>query len=179
MVETRWVAGIQNEVTFPMVDAGDNELTGLTLTILIRYGGGAFQAAAGTDSELGNGWYSYISTVGEAVVGPISMVITAPGAKQQNLEYVCGLRDSGAKFYQYRVTDQPAGAGNPIQGVRVWVTRNPVENDTVIWTGYTDVDGYAVDDEGNDPLLPLGNNYFWKFKPNFSDDDNPDLEVVT
>lgn len=181
MVETRWTPGIANEVTFPMVDAADVELAGLTLSVFIRYGGGNFQAASGTWNELVGvtGWYNYISSVAEAVIGPISIVVTAAGAKQQNLEYVCGLRDPGAVFYPYLVTDQPGGAGTPVQGAYVWVTRTPDEDATVIWAGYSDIDGYAKDSQGNDPLLPTGNCYFWKFKPGYIDDDNPDLEVVS
>jgi hypothetical protein len=128
--------------------------------------------------EIGSGWYSYTSTAGEAVVGPISIRANASGAVQQNLEYVCEQRTPGVKFWTYRVTDQPGGAGNPVSGVNVWVTRTAVENDQSIWVGITDTDGYALDEKGRSPLVPLGNNYFWKYKPGFTDDDNPDLEVV-
>lgn len=173
-----WLVGLPNEVTFVMVDSSGNELTGLTLSIEVRVTGGSFVAAAGSWLEISDGWYSYTSSAGEAVVGPISIRVNASGAVQQNLEYVCEQRTPGVKFWQYRVTDQPGGAGNPIQGVYVWVSRTNVQNDPAIWDGYTDVDGYAVDTMQRDPLVPLGNNYFWKHKPGFADDDNPDLEVV-
>lgn len=174
-----WLYGLANEVTFVMVDSADNELTGLTLSIEVRVTGQTFQAALGSWGEIGNGWYYYICDPSEAVVGPVSIRVNAAGAVQQNLEYVCEQRTPGVKFWPYRVTDQPGGLGNPIQGVYVWVSRTNGENDPAIWEGYTDVDGYAVDDMQRNPLVPLGNNYFWKWKPGFADDDNPDLEVVT
>lgn len=179
MSASDWVAGLQNEITFVMVDGAGAELTGLTLSIELRSTGGSFTAAAGTVAEIGNGWYSYICTVGEAVPGPISVRVNGSGALQQNLEYVCEQRTPNVKFFPYRVTDQPGGLGDPVEGVYVWVARTNVPNDPAHWTGYTDVDGYAKDANGQDPLLPLGNNYFWKYKLHWSDDDNPDLEVVT
>lgn len=174
-----WLAGIPNEVTFVMVDSSGNELTGLTISMEIRVTGQSFQAVAGTLLEIGYGWYSYTCTAAEAVVGPISIRANASGAVQQNLEYICEQRTPGVKFWTYRVTDLPGGAGNPIDGVYVWVTRTSVQNDLGIWEGYTDSNGYAKDLKGRDPLLPLGNNYFWKWKAGFVDDDNPDLEVVS
>ena len=177
-MSVEWVAGLPNEVTFVMVDSAGLELTGLTVAAEIRVSGGSFGAVAGTMIEISNGWYSYTSTAGESVVGPISIRATAAGAIQQNLEYVCEQRTPGVKFWPYRVTTLPGGAGDPIAGAFVWVTRNNAENDLSIWTGNTDTDGYALNAKGRSPLVPLGNNYFWKYKPGFSDDDNPDLEVV-
>jgi hypothetical protein len=175
-----WLYGLQNEVTFVMVDANRQELTGLTLSVEVRNVGGSFQAASGAWAEISDGWYKYTSSVGEAsVLGPVSLRVNAAGAEQQNLEYVVESRAVGVKFYTYRVTDQPAGAGNPIAGAYVWVTLTDVENDPAIWTGYSDSNGYAKDSANRNPLVPLGNVYFWKYLPGYTDDDNPDLEVVT
>lgn len=173
-----WIVGMPNEVTFVMVDSSNNELTGLTLAMEIRVTGMSFTAVAGTIIEISNGWYSYTCIAAEAVVGPISIRANASGAVQQNLEYVCEQRTPGVKFWPYLVTDLPGGGGSPVQGAYVWVTRAAVENDPVIWDGYTDVDGDAVDSMGRNPLVPLGNNYFWKWKAGWADVDNPDLEVV-
>jgi len=179
-MEDRWEYGIPNEIGFVMVDANRNEVSGLTLTVEVRNSGGSFQAAAGSWSEVSDGWYDYTSSVGEAsVVGSVAVKVTAAGAIQQNLEYVVEQRTPEVKFWAYRVTDQPGGAGNPIQGAYVWVTRDNVENDPVIWEGYTNTDGYAKTPKDRNPLVPLGNNYFWKYKPGFIDDDDPDLEIVS
>ena len=180
MGSREWLYGIPNEVTFVMVNANRQELAGLTLAVEVRNSGGSFQAAAGSWIELSDGWYSYTSSVGEAsVIGPVSVEINATGAEQQNLEYVVEQRTPGVVFFEYRVTDQPGGLGNPIAGVYIWVTLTDTENDPSIWRGYTDSNGYAKDEKGRNPLLPLGNVYFWKYLPGWTDDDNPDLEVVS
>jgi len=173
-----WLAGVPNEVSFVMTDDNGDELSGLTLSMQIRVTGQSFQAVAGTILEISNGWYSYTCTAAEAVVGPISVIATASGAVQQNLEYVCEQRTPGWKFWEYRVTDQPGGAGNPVPGAYVWVTLASAENSLTVWEGYTDSNGYAKDTKGRNPLVPLGNVYFWKAKPGWQDVDNPDLEVV-
>lgn len=170
-----WLAGLPNEVTFVMVDGSNIELTGLTLSIEIRVTGGSFVAAAGTWLEIGNGWYSYTSTAGEAVVGPISMRVTASGAVQQNLEYVCEQRTPGVVSYPYQVTD----GVDPVAGAKVWFTLLNDANDVALWVGYTDGTGYAYDARGNAPLLPTGTVYGWKYKPGWRDVDNPDVEIVS
>jgi len=176
MIETRWEPNTQNEVTFPMVDAADVELAGLTLTILIRYGGGNFQAALGTWNELvgATGWYNYISTTTEAAVGPISIVVTAPGAKQQNLEYVCGVRNSGFVYWPYVVYRE--GTTTPIEGVRVEVYDNPSKTGFPHFKGTTNSFGEARDSDGNYPLLDPGTWYFFKKKGGW--DFDVDTEVV-
>ena len=170
-----WLAGVPNEITFVMVDGSNVELTGLTLSIEIRVTGMSFAAAAGAWLEIGNGWYSYTSTAGEAVPGPISVKVTASGAVQQNLEYVCEQRTPGVVFYPYQVTD----GVNPVSGAKVWFTLTNDANDIALWVGYTDATGYAYDAKGNPPLLPVGNVYGWKYKPGWRDVDNPDIEVVS
>ena len=175
-MDTGWLVNQANRVTFVMVDSNYVELTGLTLVIELGKDGGAFAPDAGTWGEMGNGWYWYLSTTGEAdTIGPISIKITAVGALQQNLEYTVVQRTSGFAFWSYQVTY----LGVPVDGVRVWVTPDLAGALDPIWTGYTDVNGNAKDDIGNDPLVPLGTNYFWKWKAGWKDLDNPDAEVVT
>lgn len=178
MIETRWTPGVPNEVTFVMVDAADVELAGLTLTILIRYGGGNFVAAAGSWSELSGvtGFYNYVSTAAEAAIGPISMVVTAPGAKQQNLEYVCAIRNSGFNYFPYYVYKE--GTIIPIEGVRVEAYPTSTKVGTPHFTGVTNASGAALDNEGNFPLLDPGDWYFWRKKGGW-EFDNPDMETVT
>lgn len=175
-MSSEWLPNLQNEVTFVMIDSAGIELAGLALSIELRVTGGLFAPAAGAWSEIGSGWYSYICDPTEAVVGPISMKVTAVGAIQQNLEYVCAQRTPGVNFWPYLVT-LPDNV-TPISGVLVFVTRNAGGLPPIIWTGYTDTNGYAKDSNNNDPLLPLGNNYFWKYLPGYTDLQNPDLEVV-
>lgn len=85
-----WTQNTVNKITFVLVDASNNEVTGLgnTFTLTISKNGGAFAAAAGTKAEISDGWYSYTATAGEAdTLGPIAIVVTAAGVKQQNLAY--------------------------------------------------------------------------------------------
>lgn len=85
-----WTRDQQNLITFVMLDASRNELTGLGsgFDLQISKAGGPFQAGAGVKAELGYGWYSYTSTVAEAnTIGPVSIVVTGVGAIQQNLTY--------------------------------------------------------------------------------------------
>lgn len=171
-----WLINQANRIKFVMVNSSYQELTGLTLSVEVSKDNGTFAAAAGSWGETGNGWYWYLSTAGEAdTVGPVAVKVTAAGAVQQNLEYVVIQRTSGFSFWPYQVTY----LGNPVDGVKVWVTPDAAGSEDPIWVGYTDATGFAFDDGGKDPLLPLGNNYFWKWKAGWQDLDNPDLEVVT
>lgn len=86
-----WTLDAQNTITFVMVDANGTEVTGLGsgFTLQISKNGGAFNASAGTKAEIGNGWYSYVSTAGEAdTAGPVSIRVSGAGAVQQNLAYL-------------------------------------------------------------------------------------------
>jgi len=169
-----WLVNQANRITFVMVDSNYTELAGLTLSIEVSKDGGGFVAASGTSGEIGNGWYWYLSTAGEAdTVGPVSIKVTAVGAIQQNLEYVVLQRTSGFVFWPYQVTY----TGSPVSGVRVWVTTDIAGNEPAIWTGDTNASGWAKDDNGLDPLVPAGSPaYFWKYKPGWKDLDNPDTE---
>lgn len=170
-----WTLGQQNRAVFVMVDATNAELTGLTLTVEISKDGGAFAAAGGSAAEIGDGWYSYLSTVAEAdTVGPVALKITAAGAVQQNLEYVVEARQSGATERTYTVTDSISGL--PVQGVEVTISIDSGKT-KIMWVGVTRADGVAVDSDGDLPLLQPGTYYFWKFKPGYVDDQEPDVEV--
>jgi hypothetical protein len=173
---SEWLAGVENEVTFVMVTAAGVETPSLALTVEVRIAGGAFAPAAGVVAEISDGWYSYICDPAEAVVGPISIMVNAAGVVQQNLEYVCVQRTPSLTFWPYRVT--LPDLVTPIPGVRVWVTLTAAGTSPILWVGYTDAAGWAKDDNGYDPLLPLGNNYFWKHLAGYTDLQNPDLEVV-
>ena len=82
----------------------------------------------------------------------------------------------GATEYEYTVTNSVTLL--PEQGVKVWITTD-LAGSNIIWSGYTDTSGIARDTNGNEPFLDAGTYYFWKSKPGFIDDQNPDTEVVT
>lgn len=169
----------QNRFSFVMIDNTGTEVTGLGtgFTLEISKNAGAFVGSAGTKAEIGDGWYTYLSTVGESdTVGNVAVRVTGAGAIQQNLEYVVEQRTPGAVDYTYTVTNSVTLL--PIPGVTIWVTTDLAGNN-VIWNGTTDAFGVARDENGNLPLLDPGTYYFWKHKTGFTDDDNPDTEVVT
>lgn len=81
----------------------------------------------------------------------------------------------GAQEFTYTVTNTATGL--PLAGVQVYITTD-IAGLNVIWAGNTDVFGVARDDFGHLPWLVPGNWYFWKQLPGFTDNENPDLEVV-
>jgi len=110
------------EITFVMIDAAGNEVAGLgnTFILELRKPGGAFVGSAGVKAEIGNGWYSYVTTAAETdTVGPLSVRVTGAGCVQQNLEYVVETRAISAIEFTYTVTDSVTLL--PIEGVQVWI----------------------------------------------------------
>jgi hypothetical protein len=173
-----WQLDQINTITFVMVDVTNTEVTGLgsTYTLEISKNGGAFGASAGTKSEIGNGWYKYVATAGEAdTIGPVSIRVNGAGCIQQNLEYTIEQRTAGAKYFTYTVKDTVTT--NPIPGVSVWITTD-VGGNNVIWSGVTDAFGVARDAGDELPLLDPGTYYFWNQKAGY-DFPNPDSETVT
>jgi hypothetical protein len=175
-----WLLDHQNKAEFVMIDGSGNEVSGLagTLTMLISKDGGAFNAAAGTQSEIGNGWYRYVSTVAESdTVGPVAIVATGAGAIQQNLEYVVSSRADNMTNHTYTVTRSDTGA--PISGAVVNISTD-LAGDRIIWGGLTDDFGVARHIETGDlPLLEVGRIYhFWTKKVGYSF-NNPDSETIT
>lgn len=175
-----WLVDHQNKAEFVMIDGSGNEVTGLggALTILISKDGAAFQAAAGTQSEIGSGWYRYVATAGECdTLGPVAMVITGAGAIQQNLEYVIGGRATNLTEFTYTVTE--ADLVTPISGVYVVITTD-IAGDRAIWDGTTDDFGVALHMVTGDlPLLQIGKTYyFWSKKAGY-EFTNPDAEVIS
>jgi hypothetical protein len=162
-----------------MVDASGNEVAGLggAFTVQISKAAGALAAAGGDKAEIGLGFYSYNALAVEAdTPGPVSLVVTGAGAVQQNLEYVVKARTAGAVSWPYQVTNSVTTL--PIEGVAVWFTTD-IAGANVVWRGETNVAGYAKDQNDDDPFLDPGTYFVWKQHSLFSDDDNPDTEVVT
>lgn len=68
---------------FKMIDSADHftKKTGLTCTVNISKAGAAFGAAAGTVTEVANGWYKVALTTADTnTVGDLAFYITASGA---------------------------------------------------------------------------------------------------
>ena len=82
--------------TFIMVSSSDHisPLTGASPVVLLSKGGSAFAAAAGTVSEIGNGWYNVALTTADTnTVGELSYHCTATGGDDSDFadQVVAGL----------------------------------------------------------------------------------------
>lgn len=160
-----WKLSQQNLITFVLVDANGNEVTGLggNFTLQLSKAGGAFQASAGVKAEIGNGWYSYLATASEAdTPGPVAVVVTSGSTVQQNLEYVCESRNVTAVEFTYTVTNDVTS--DPIPGVQVWL----LIGSNVVWYGITDAFGIARDAAGRKPFLDPGTYIIRLQKTGFS-----------
>lgn len=180
-MENRWIAGQQNRVTFVMIDATGTEVAGIgdgNLVIEISENGAAFAGAIGTDTEIGNGWYTYLSDAAEgATIGDtISIRVNGAGAIQQNLEYVVLQRTPLAEDITYTITNSVSLL--PIEGVVTSISTDLAGNN-IIWRGRTDSFGIAQDIiNGQVPYLDFGTYYFWNRLSGFVF-SNPDTEIFT
>lgn len=174
-----WILNQANRIVFVMVDATGTEVAGIgngNLTVEISKSGGAFAAAAGTDTEISDGWYSYLATAAEAnTIGPVAVKVTGAGAVQQNLEYVVKQRTPNALAFTYTVTDVTTGGA--IEGVDIWITTD-IGGSNTIWVGKTNTAGVAVDTNNEKPYLDPGTYYFWSQKSGYTF-TNPDTETVS
>lgn len=176
---SEWILNQANRITFVMVDSNGLEVAGIGgagLTVQISKDGGAFNASAGTKTEISNGWYSYLATAAESdTVGPVSVKVTGAGCVQQNLEYVVKQRNPGAIAFTYTITNSVTLL--PIEGVEVWITTD-LAGSNIVWNGDTDSFGVARDDNGYLPYLDAGTYYFWRQRAGYTFTD-PDSEVVS
>jgi len=85
-------------------------------------------------------------------------------------------KSPGAVEYTYTVTD--SNTGLPIEGAEIWIATD-AGGTNVVWNGDTDAFGVARDDDGNLPWLDPGTYYIWKQISGYTDDDNPDTEIVS
>lgn len=162
-----WRKQQPNTILFVLSDSNGTEVTGLgsTFTLRIRKIGGSFISGAGTKSEVGLGWYQYVSTAGEAnTSGPIAIVVTGAGVIQQNLEYVVEDRVVGAVEFTYTLTNSSNSDPIPSADVSFSISASP--EDTV-WRGITDAFGMARDLNGNLPRLTPGTYFIFSYKPGF------------
>lgn len=175
---TDWELNQANRIAFVMVDSSNVEVPGLGsgFTLQLSKNGGAFAASGGTKAEIGNGWYTYLATAGEAdTVGPVAVKVTGAGAVQQNLEYVVKQRNPGAIEYTYTVTNTVTAL--PIEGVRVVISTDSLGSN-VVFVGMTDSFGVLRDSYSNKPRLDAGTYFLWSSKIGFSF-PNPDSEVIS
>ena len=172
-----WELDQQNRICFVMIDAAGSEVAGLGAgyTLEISKAGGAFAGSAGTKTEIGNGWYSYLSTAGEAdTIGPVAVRVTGAGCVQQNLVYVIQQRTTTCIEFTYTLTDSVSGL--PIADATVWfATDASIVN--IVWQGETDTFGVARDEFGNLPCLDAGTYYVKSQKSGYVFDI--DTEVVS
>lgn len=169
----------QNLVLFVLVDNSNAEVSGLGtgFTLELSKAGGAFAGSAGTKAEIGNGWYSYLTTAGEAdTVGPMALKITHASIVQQNIPCVVSELTINAVEFTYTVTDSVTS--NPIEGVEVWFTIPPGNSDVAEYC-VTDAFGVArVPGSGLLPRLDPGTYNVYRQKAGYSFSD-PDVEVVS
>lgn len=155
-MDETWVPNQANLITFVMVDANGTEVPGLGAgyTMEVSKAGGAFAPAAGTQAEISDGWYSYLSTAAEAnTVGPVSIRVNGAGCVQQNLEYVVEQRTTGGTAHTYTVLNTVTGL--PIAGVSVLFYTDALMTN-LVWSGITDAFGVARDAGGFLPVLTPG-----------------------
>jgi hypothetical protein len=172
-----WELNQTNLITFVLINAAGNEVAGIgnAFTLEVSKGGAAFAGSAGTKTEIGSGWYAYLTTAGEAdTTGPVSVKVTHASTIQQNLEYVVRDRNLNGISFTYTITDSVST--NPIAGVSVDVATD-VAGANVVWGGVTDSFGVARDDNGDLPFLDAGTYQFFSRIAGYFG-ANPDAEAV-
>lgn len=177
-MSSEWRLSQQNRVCFVMVDAANTEVSGIgngNLIVQISKNGAAFAAAGGTNTEIGNGWYSYLATALEAdTLGPVAIRVTGAGAVQQNLEYVVKQRTPNATAITITIKDVN---NNVIEGAEVFICSDSAGTN-VIWTGDSDSLGVARDDNSELPYLDNG-TYFVFAQKSSTSFSNPTTIVVS
>lgn len=172
-----WKKNQPNTILFVLVDVDGDEVVGLGggFNVQISKAGAPFESGAGSQDEVGSGWYRYVSTAAEAnTSGPVAVIVSAPGTVQQNLEYVVEDRVVTAVAFTYTITSSAGGL--PIEGVYVAISTD-ANGGNVVWTGHTDAFGVARDRNGNLPRLDPGTYYIFRQRAGFVFDD-PDMETI-
>jgi len=165
-------------ITFVMIDTNATEVAGLGsgFTLQLSKAGGAFAPSGGSKAEIGNGWYSYLTTAAETnTAGPLSVKVTGAGAVQQNLVYIVKSETKNGVAFTYTLTNSVTLL--PIAGATIWFTTD-VAGLNVVWAGTTDAFGVARDTDGNLPFLDPGTYSVWRQAEGYTFTD-PDTEVVS
>lgn len=173
-----WRKNQPNTILFVLTDNSGAEIIGLgsSFDLQISKSGSPFATGDGAKSEVGLGWYKYVSTAGEAdSSGPVAIVATHVSVVQQNLEYTVEDRVVSAIEFTYTLTNSDTSL--PIAGADISfsINSNPAN---VIWSGFTDAFGIARDFNNNLPRLSPGAYYIFSYKPGFVF-ENPDVETVS
>lgn len=173
-----WKLNQANLIVFVLVDSNGTEVAGLGtgFTLQISKAGGAFAGSAGTKAEISNGWYSYLSTAGEAdTVGEVAIKVTHASIIQQNLAYTVERRTISAIPFTYTLTSDVTLL--PIEGAQIWITTDTA-GQNVVWAGTTDSFGVARDADNSLPYLDPGTYQIFRQRAGFTF-VNPDQEVVS
>lgn len=172
-----WRKNQPNTILFVLSDSSGVEVAGLGSTFVVQLSktGNPFAASGGTKSEIGLGWYKYVSTISEAdTSGPIALVVTGAGVVQQNLEYTVEDRVVNAIEFTYTLTNTATSLPIPGADVSFSIDNNPANT---VWTGITDAFGVARDLNGNLPRLVSGSYFVFSYRPGFV--FNVDQEIVS
>jgi hypothetical protein len=175
-----WEINQQNRICFVQVDGSYTEISGLGVAwnLFISKAGGIFNPSAGTKAEIGNGWYTYLSTAAEAdTIGPVSIYVVSAPVKtiQQNLEYVVQQRNVNCHSFTYTLINSVTLL--PVESAKIWITTDLAGLNT-IWNGFTDVFGIARDNGGYLPCLDSGVYAVWAKKAGGAANNWPDIETV-
>jgi hypothetical protein len=154
---TEWQPNSSNTANFQLVDTSNDPVTGLGTAFMFDVmfpGTSVFIDGTGTKSEIGRGWYRYVSPPSESVtVGEFSVTASGAGTTQQNLVYQVG--DATAGFGSTLHTVNVDIGGTPQDGVEVWITSDEAGTKLVAGTLTTNAQGNA------NFWLDSGTYYVW------------------
>jgi hypothetical protein len=154
-METRKQSTTDYPIVFFMVDSSDHITgkTGLSPTVTLSKNGGAFGAAAGSVSEIANGWYSLAGNATDRnTLGPLIIHATATGADSLEMKINIVAYDSFnipmdiLLYSMITPTDFEAAANNGVRfGDMIAAIRMAVVGKMDI-TGGTTYEAYEADD---------------------------------
>jgi hypothetical protein len=140
---TEWQPNSSNTVNFQLVDTSNDPVTGIGAAFmfsLIVPETSVFTDGVGTKSELGLGWYRYVSTPAESATrGEVLVAASGVGTTQQNLTYQIGDVVAGLGSVQHTINVQVGGTN--IDGAEVWITSDIAGTKLVAGTLTTNAQG--------------------------------------
>ena len=152
-------------------------LTGLTPTVTISKNGGAFAAAGGAVSEIGNGWYALAGDADDRdTLGSLILHAEAAGADDYDMDYYIVRYDpfqtAGTRANTYTIYE--SDGVTPMAGCEVWATSDLAGLYEIANRGLTDDLGQHIFYFD----LPVGTSvYIWRRKA-LKTFTNPDTEAV-
>ena len=141
-----WVRDAANEIVFVFVDFSNTEVTGLgtSFDLELRKPGGSFVPGVGEKAELGDGWYRYTATPGEAdTPGAVAIKANGAGAVQQNMVAIV-TQVPGLVWGQAvrTLTMSSASVAEAVAGTTIVALRG--DTLTVSFAGLGDLSGYTT-----------------------------------